>query len=77
MLSVNEEIGDYVRDYIMIHVISNVMSWACYWKGMQTTFFKKLITILNRGQLRPKIIDIKLQKVNDFSLSQNIGLVCK
>ncbi len=39
------------------------------------TFLKEPMIILRRGQSNIEVIDIKFQKVEDFSLSQNIGLV--
>ena len=43
------------------------------------TFLKELmiIIILKREQSYAKIIDTNLKKIDDFSLSQKIGLVCK
>ena len=77
MLSVSEKIGDYVGGHVMNYVIDNVISKSWYWKGIQTTFLKKLIIILKKGQSYAKVINIKHQKVKDFSLSQNVGLVCR
>ncbi len=41
------------------------------------TFLKELIIILRKEQSYAKIIDIKLKKVRDFPLSQNVDLVDK
>ncbi len=73
MLSVSGEAGGHVIGHMSDHVIS----WGWYWKGVQTTFLKELIIILRRGQLRAKVIDIKLKNIENFSPSQNVGLVCR
>ncbi len=44
MLNMSEEIGGHVIGHIGDHVIS----WGWYWKGVQTTFLKELMNILNK-----------------------------
>ena len=77
MLSVSKQVGGYIEGYVVSHMIDHIISWDWYQKGVQTTFLKELIIIFKRRQSHIKIIEIKLQKVKDFSLSQNVGLVCR
>ncbi len=65
-----------VRGHIIGHVSNNVISWSWYWKDVQTTFLKKLIIILRRRQLCAKD-RYKSKKVDNFSLSQKVGFVCR
>ena len=62
---------------MIAHVINHVIGCGWYQKDIQTNFLKELITILRKGQLHTKIIDIKLKKLKTFSLGQNVGFVCK
>ncbi len=48
MLNVSREVEDHVIDHVSDHVIS----WDLYQKGVQTTFLKELMNILNKGQSR-------------------------
>ncbi len=41
------------------------------------TFFEELMIISRRWQLHIKVIDIKLKKIEDFSLSQNVDLISR
>lgn len=46
-----------------------------FWNDVQTIFLTKLINILKRRWLSEKVINIKLQKIDDFSQSQKVSFV--
>ncbi len=72
MLSMGRE----VRGYVIYHIIDYIISWGSYQKSMQTTFLKELIIILKRRRSYAKG-RYKSKKVDNFSLSQKVGLICR
>ncbi len=64
MLSVSGEEESHVIGHMISHVSSHIISWGWYQKGVQLTFLKELMNIINRGQSRERDIG---KKVDDFS----------